>query len=266
MLFGAAAPGQGCDLHGCSNPDYPVRIVNDAKTRCCSNCAGSVCVNAADVCDVADEIHRCCSNSDPSASPGPATCEAVLSSSEAYGGPATNAIDGSNDTFFHSASGESNWLSVQVPANTRIGYVAIYNRRDHNSHLMGSVQLWLSSSSGAPSANAIMCGETSYDALHEPDPYMLWCGGVSDRRWVTVVRVDTGRLALAELVPYIAPPSSCLSGISQTECAHAGNKWCPLPQTDLPINSATTGGIVVGAYLGVAGAFGAFAAYRGVAY
>ena len=75
-----------------------------------------------------------------------ATREAV-SFSSVYGAgfEASNAIDGSYSTHFASAAGSSNWLSVQVPTNTRIGYVAIHNRRDNYAYLMGSVQVWLGS-------------------------------------------------------------------------------------------------------------------------
>ena len=42
-------------------------------------------------------------------------------------------------------------------------------------------------------------------------------------------------------------------------------KWCGAPPASEELSSGAIGGIVVGAYLGVAAIGGAFAAYRGVA-
>jgi len=55
--------------------------------------------------------------------------------------------------------------------------------------------------------------------------------------------------------------------LTEANCpADHDHKWCePAPPASEKLSSGAIGGIVVGAYLGVAGAFGALAAYRGVA-
>ena len=53
---------------------------------------------------------------------------------------------------------------------------------------------------------------------------------------------------------------------NQEEC-QLPFQWCPppAPPASEELSSGAIGGIVVGAYLGVAGAFGAFGIYRGIA-
>ena len=125
--------------------------------------------------------------------------------SSAYG--ASKAIDGSLRTSCLSRSRPANWLSVEVAAGTPIGYVAIRNA--HVSRWqpwLGNVEIWLGTSMGdSSSASAVKCGETSYDRANRGQSYVLWCGGVSDRPFVTVKRAGTrsGYLAVAELEPYV---------------------------------------------------------------
>ena len=59
--------------------------------------------------------------------------------------------------------------------------------------------------------------------------------------------------------------SVCVDPGSNQCTFQQGFEWCPLPAPPPAeeLSSGAIGGIVVGAYLGVAGAFGAFAAYRG---
>ena len=55
----------------------------------------------------------------------------------------------------------------------------------------------------------------------------------------------------------------CASSTKES-CLANSLEWCPPPPAPAAkLSSGAIGGIVVGAYLGVAGAFGAFAAYRG---
>ena len=59
-----------------------------------------------------------------------------------------DALDSLSATTITSAVG--NWLAVRVPSGTRVGPVAIYNRRDDASHAswLGSVEVWLGSAPG----------------------------------------------------------------------------------------------------------------------
>ena len=137
--------------------------------------------------------------------------DAVLSGVYAAAYPASNAIDGNMNGASISTYGTRPWLSVQVPAAAPIGYVAIHNWRSNYAYLMGNVQVWLGNSAGDTGAGATMCGETRYDASHEPAPYVLWCGGLSGHRYVTVKRVGPGGgyIVVAELEAFassLSPP------------------------------------------------------------
>ena len=74
---------------------------------------------------------------------------ASLSSTYRAGYEAALAIDGLYDTHCASGSGTDGWLSVEIPSNTRISYVALHNRRDGFANLMGTVQVWLGDSPGS---------------------------------------------------------------------------------------------------------------------
>ena len=128
-------------------------------------------------------------------------------SSESSKFPASNVIDGDLTTDVVARRGTNSWVSVQVPAGTPLGYVAVYNARSNRARArgLGDFEVWVGTSMGDTSATAIKCGESTYDVNHEPNPYVLWCSGVSDRPYVTVLKVGTGILALAELVPYTIP-------------------------------------------------------------
>ena len=102
---------------------------------------------------------------------------------------ASQVIDGSITTTCFSTLETNAWLSVQVPINTRIGYVAAFNRRgDGYAYLLGTFEIWLGSSAGDTSTSAHRCGEASYSAAHEPSPYILNCDGISDKPFVTLLQ------------------------------------------------------------------------------
>ena len=94
-----------------------------------------------------------------------------------YSGPgvwgAANCINGAvgtlDDTSTPTCATEisspgSNWLSLNVPAGTRVGDVQIFNRHDYPQFRswLGTFELWLGSSAGEhdPSA-AVKCGEVT---------------------------------------------------------------------------------------------------------
>ena len=86
---------------------------------------------------------------------------------------ADKIIDGNYGTFSFARSAVDNWVSVQVSAGTRIGYVAMYSTRNHWAYTLGDVEVWLGASMGdTSSASAVMCGETSYDPSHGTQPCM----------------------------------------------------------------------------------------------
>ena len=119
---------------------------------------------------------------------------------------AAQAIDGSMSTICASTLARNPWLSVRVPGGTPIGYVAVHNRRDAYAYLLGNIEVWIGTSMGDTSASAVLCGAASYTAAQEPAPYVLWCGGLSDRAYVTVRRVGVGSgyISVSELEAYIA--------------------------------------------------------------
>ena len=116
-----------------------------------------------------------------------------------------NAIDGSLQSLFASNLGGGNWLSVRVPTGTRIGFVAVHNVQlpDYASNL-GAFEVWVGSTFGDTATEK--CGEASYAAGRDA-PYLLWCGGQSAWRYVTVKQTGPARyLFLSELQVFLAPP------------------------------------------------------------
>ena len=100
----------------------------------------------------------------------------------------------------------NNWVAMQVPAGTNVGYVAVYNRRDYASiqNWIGSFQVYLGTSAGDTSGT--LCGDATYrNAGDDTAPYVLSCGGASSGTWITVRQTacpSTCLLALAELEVY----------------------------------------------------------------
>jgi len=100
----------------------------------------------------------------------------------------------------------NNWISVQVPPASTIGYVAIYNRQDGKKlSNLGAFEIWVGQSFGDTSSeSASKCGEAVYIASHEPNPYVLWCSGRS-AKYVTVKQTGSKRfLVIGDINVYEA--------------------------------------------------------------
>ena len=125
---------------------------------------------------------------------------------------AAKAIDASYDSICASNQAVGNWLSVMIPAGSRVGEVRVHNRRDIlNQSLLGSFEIWVASEAGdTSSSSAVRCGDASFDAATEPEPYVLWCGGVLGS-YVTLKQTGAATyLSIAELEIFpglSAPPS-----------------------------------------------------------
>ena len=129
-----------------------------------------------------------------------------LSSTYTKGHDAAKAIDGRMETFAATKFSAGAWLSVRVPNDSPIGWVAVHNRRDEYSNLLGEIGVWLGVRLGDTSAaTAHSCGVATFDASQEPAPYLFFCGGVSRKPMVTVKQLGTGKgyLSVAELEPFI---------------------------------------------------------------
>lgn len=122
--------------------------------------------------------------------------------------PPRNAIDGNPATLCASDQGVSNWLSVELASDTRVGEVAVLNRNDNANYAawLGEFEVWVGASAGdttPPSASK--CGDASYDAQTNAQPYMFSCAGSPLARFVTIKQVGPARyLTLAEVEVYVA--------------------------------------------------------------
>ena len=106
--------------------------------------------------------------------------------------PASNAIDGDDYNTLAASNYQTNaWLSVETPASSRIGLVAVYNRNDGEiyQNLLGSFEVGVGSAAGTIS---FLCGDYS-GATNSVGPFVLNCGGTSVGRWVTVRQVGAAR-------------------------------------------------------------------------
>lgn len=143
---------------------------------------------------------------------------------------AGNAIDASSTStpYYLSQFAVGNWLSVQIPADTHVGDVRVNNGfhfLPHSYTPLGTFEVWVASSSGSPSSSSdTRCGAVSYDASHEPEPYVLTCGGVSGS-YVTIKQTGAAAyLALSEIEMFPAVerisllltscPETCTDGAS----------------------------------------------------
>ena len=129
---------------------------------------------------------------------------------------ASKAIDG--DIRSIAASGvlsaaNDEWISVQMPAGSAIGHVAVYNRDDYPwaTAFLNPYELWLTAAPGTVTVESSTAHRCAAD-LEAPDigPYMTWCGARSDLPYVTlIVRAaaapPTRLLSLGELMVYGTP-------------------------------------------------------------
>ena len=136
----------------------------------------------------------------------------------------SNAIDGDMSTNAAAASvaapasspasesRHSVWFSARVPAGTPIGWVMLYSRHDQytDNFGLGSFEVWVGEFAGeTTSPGAVLCGEAQYAAEHEPRPYVVSCGGITQGRYVTVTQAagrETEYMTFAELEVYTVPP------------------------------------------------------------
>ena len=93
---------------------------------------------------------------------------------------AAKAIDANLGTWCHStASATGAWLSVQVPPESEIGYVAIYNRDDVSPFMewLTPFEVWIGATAGDTTPpSATKCGGP-YSVPAEAGPFMVECGG-----------------------------------------------------------------------------------------
>ena len=123
--------------------------------------------------------------------------------------PPFNCIDHDLSTVCSSTSSLNAWLAIQLPPNSRVGRVLVYNERSDASftRLLGSFEVWASSEQPRPGDatenivdGGVRCGEATFNPHHEPAPYDFSCDGTR-ATWVTIVQTgDTVRhLVLAEV-------------------------------------------------------------------
>ena len=111
--------------------------------------------------------------------------------------PASQCIDGDLNTFCASnllSTASDEWLSIEMPVGTPIGYVAVYNRVDAlwATRMLNPYEVFLTASPGAYGASsAHSCTNggsvSAFPAPAGGGPFMIWCGGASNLRYVTLV-------------------------------------------------------------------------------
>ena len=114
------------------------------------------------------------------------------------------AIDDDLNNYCVSEIGVDNWLSIEVPSDTPIGYVAVYNIRALAGtwpSQLGEFGVWVSNTPGdTTSASAVKCGESRYRGgdSFDTEPYVLWCSGAVGT-YVTIKQSGGSRyLVIAE--------------------------------------------------------------------
>jgi len=100
----------------------------------------------------------------------------------------------------------SPWLSITVSANSRVGFVAVHNRRDRDGDLLAPFEVWVGNNEGASSTGrgAVRCG-----GRHNPptsvNPFVADCNGAIGKYVTLKLPGRNRRLAICELVAYKAP-------------------------------------------------------------
>ena len=113
-------------------------------------------------------------------------------------------IDGDRTSICATEYSRGNWLSVEVPRDTPVGYVAVWNRRDNPrfNAFLGQFEVWMGSQAGELKT---LCGRSQYSAAANNEPYVLWCGGATGG-WVTMKQTGSiSYISVAELEAYVAP-------------------------------------------------------------
>ena len=120
--------------------------------------------------------------------------------------PASNAIDGSLDTFCASDFGAGSWLSLHVPGLSWVSQVKVYNRRDTWGATFGTIEVWYSNKGygDVDPATATLCGTFEYNQTAiEPEPHVTYCGEFG---YVAVPSSGGGYITLKQtsLKPHVA--------------------------------------------------------------
>ena len=104
---------------------------------------------------------------------------------DAYRG--TNCIDSDLSTLCATTQVPgANWIAVRVPSGTRVGPVAVYNRRDNLASWLGAIDVRLAPTAG--DATGLLCGsQIGSNTTTEPSPYVMDCGGATSGEWVVLM-------------------------------------------------------------------------------
>jgi len=118
---------------------------------------------------------------------------------------AVDAIDGDTNTVAVGSRTTGNWLSVQLPAASVVGYVAVYFKTDTTQAKLTTFQIWVGASSGETAGEtATLCGGDTYSSSQAAsEPYVFYCNDAPGE-YVTVVQTSTAKevLKVAELYAY----------------------------------------------------------------
>lgn len=121
---------------------------------------------------------------------------------------AASAIDNVVTTVCLSAIGVDQWLSIEVPFASAVGYVAIYNRATQGyAEWLSPFEIWIGNAPGTFSyPNATRCGDRHSASVNEGyGPFIVWCGiRNSDATFVTLRRASSeiGHLTIGELYAF----------------------------------------------------------------
>ena len=121
--------------------------------------------------------------------------------------PASAAIDGDFRSLAATGKQVGNWISVQIPSETVVDTVAVYNRPDNSEYQawLSPFEIWVGTSFGdANSKTSVRCGTPALKFPVGAGPYVVDCGELQGS-YVTLKQTDDARhLTIAELVIYAA--------------------------------------------------------------
>ena len=131
----------------------------------------------------------------PSGTPSPVTLltPSQISTWGSYG--AGKVLDGQASTMMVTQSTTDPWWSASYSGGAAIGDVVVTNRGDAQSRVTGTIAVWLGSS---VNDKAVQCGQ-NVDAGGGAGPYTFNCGGATGKSYVTVAKVGSGMLSIAEV-------------------------------------------------------------------